>query len=118
LPPTHTFINHSILYASTLRKIHFDVSALSEYNMKVSLHPAVACAAKLPLLRCITVELPRITPHRSDEPYDASGAICDLVGDFNLALGVRGKLMVVGAASGMGEPQVWFWEGSFAVGER
>jgi hypothetical protein len=83
--------------------------------MKACLLPASACAARLRHLRRISVALPRIVPHRSDEPYDASGAIEDLVGDFNRELGVCAKLMAVGARCEIAERQVWFWEGEFVA---
>lgn len=83
--------------------------------MKACLVPALACAARLPHLRRISVALPRIVPHRADDPYDASGAIEDLVRDFNRELGVVAKLMAVGARCEIAERQAWFWEGEFVT---
>jgi hypothetical protein len=79
---------------------------MSEYNMKACLLPAMVCAAKFPSLERMTVELPRISYHRSDDPYDRLGLISDLVNDFNHYLGLRGKLTAVGTEG----QDVWFWE--------
>lgn len=106
-PPTHAFHKHPILQASSCRSVHFDVSALSEYDMSVCLLPAVACALRLPYLECITVGLPRIYYHRSGDPYDCMGNVGRLVGGLNRALGLSGKLVTVGIGGG----EVWFWQG-------
>lgn len=74
--------------------------------MKACLLPAATCALKLPLLERITVDLPRISSRRSDDPYDKSGCTTDLVLDFNHDLAAEGRLVTVGTSSG----QAWFWE--------
>jgi hypothetical protein len=114
LPDTHNFASHPIVQRGhNIRRLHLDVSTLSQWTMKVCLLPAIACAQNLPLLQHISIALPTIIPHRSDDPYDCSGVIEDFVGDVNRALGVAGKLMSVGARCPNGEKQVWFWEGKF-----
>jgi hypothetical protein len=94
------------MQAQNIKRVHFNVSAMSEHNMKACLLPAVTCALQLPHLERITVDLPRISSRRADDPYDKSGCIADLVLDFNHDLGIAGRLMTVGTTS----RQVWFWE--------
>jgi hypothetical protein len=108
-PATHNFAAHPVMAATNLREVFFNVSSLSEYNMSACLLPSVTLATRLPHLQRITVELPRSTYHRSDDPYDKSGMVESVVRDFNHYLGVRGKLVAVDA--GIGGRQVWFWEG-------
>jgi hypothetical protein len=105
-PTTHDFNRHAIMQAQNIRSVQFNVSAMSEYNMKACLLPAVTCAVQLPDLERITVDLPRISSHRADDPYDKSGCIADLVLDFNHDLGIAGRLVTIGTTS----RQVWFWE--------
>lgn len=92
--------------AQNIRSVHLNVSAMSEYNMKACLLPAVTCALQLPLLERITVDLPRISSRRFDDPYDKSGCIADLVLDFNHDLATEGRLVTVGTSC----RQAWFWE--------
>jgi hypothetical protein len=94
------------MQAQNIRTVHFNISAMSEYNMKACLLPAVTCALQLPLLERITVDLPRISSRRTDDPYDNSGCIANLVLDFNHDLATEGRLVTVGTSS----RQAWFWE--------
>lgn len=105
-PSTHDFNRHAVMQAQNIKSVHFNVSTMSEYNMKACLLPAVTCALQLPLLGRITVDLPWILSRRADDPYDKSGCIADLVLDFNHDLGIDGRLVTIGTNS----RQAWFWE--------
>jgi hypothetical protein len=105
-PSTHDFSHHAIMQAQNIKSVSFNVSSMSEYNMKACLLPAVTCALQLPLLERITVDLPRISSRRSDDPYDKSGCIADFVLNFNHDLATEGRLVTVGTNS----RQAWFWE--------
>ena len=94
------------MQAKKIKSVHFNVSAMSEHNMKACLLPAVMCALQLPLVKRITVDLPKISSRRSDDPYDKSGCIADLVLDFNHDLATEGRLLTIGTNS----RQAWFWE--------
>jgi hypothetical protein len=94
------------MQACNMRTVHFNVSSMSGYNMKACLLPAMACAVKFPRLERMTVELPKIAYHRSDDPYDSLGLISDLINDFNHHLGLRGRLVTVGTKG----QDLWFWK--------